>query len=845
MVGIVIVSHSAALAEGTVELARAMAGPEVAIEAAGGLELPGRPVGTDAALVAKAIDRAWSDEGVLVLMDLGSAVLSAEMALELLPEDRRARVLLCDAPLVEGAVAAAVSAKLGHPLEEVAREARRGLASKTAHLGGGAAAEVTEEPATAVEGPEEELRLLVRNPLGLHARPAARFVETAARFRADVRVENATAGRGPAPARSLTAVASLGVRRGDEIVVRARGREAREALEAIRRLAEAGFGDEAEGAPGATAPLPAASAARSSTEEAVPAPGPGAVLRGLPASPGLALGPARCLRAAEPEIPPARVDDPPAELERLRAAMDRVAAEIRDLRERVAAAGRPREAEIFDAHLLLLSDEALLAPARQAAAAGANPVRAWLDACEDAARAWEAVEDDYLRARAWDLRGIARQVLAGLAGAPPPAIRGEGIVVAADLTPAETVRLDRAVVRGIATAGGGPTSHTAILARSLGIPAVVGLGRELLGIAEGIPLALDGDRGEVHVDPPAEVARGFEARIRERAEAERRARAAARAPAATLDGVPIEVAANLGHPDEAPAAVELGADAVGLFRTEFLFMERDRMPSEEEQEAAYRAAAAALEGRPLTIRTLDVGADKPLPYLRSAPEANPFLGLRGIRLALAEPGILRTQLRAILRVAADHPVRVMFPMVATVRELREARRILEEERARLGGPSLEVGAMIEVPAAALRAGSLAALVEFLSIGTNDLTQYALAAERGNERVAGLADPLHPAVLALVRATVEGAAGHGRWVGVCGEAAGEEAAVPLLVGLGVRELSVAPPRIPAVKEAVRRTRAVAARELALRALELAEADEVRRLVAGASGGPSSAPAGGAG
>ncbi|HXF74191.1 MAG TPA: phosphoenolpyruvate--protein phosphotransferase, partial [Actinomycetota bacterium] len=557
---------------------------------------------------------------------------------------------------------------------------------------------------------------------------------------------------------------------------------------------------------------------------------PGTVLRGLPASPGLALGPARCLRPAEPEAPPARVDDPAAELERLRAAMDRVAAEVRSLRDRVAAAGRPREAEIFDAHLLLLSDEALLEPARRAAAAGANPVRAWLDACEDAARAWEAVDDEYLRARAWDVRGIARQVLDALAGAPPPAIRGEGVVVAADLTPAETVRLDRALVRGIATARGGPTSHTAILARSLGIPAVVGVGPALLGIAEGTPVALDGDRGEVHVDPPPEVAEGFEARVRERAEAERRARAAARAPAATLDGVGIEVAANVGHPDEAAVAVGFGADAVGLFRTEFLFMERDRMPSEEEQEAAYRAAAEALGGRPLTIRTLDVGADKPLPYLRLAPEANPFLGLRGIRLALAEPEVLRAQLRAILRVAADHPVRVMFPMVATVRELREARRILEEERARLGGPSLEVGAMIEVPAAALRAGALAALVEFLSIGTNDLTQYALAAERGNERVAGLADPLHPAVLALVRATVEGAAGHGRWVGVCGEAAGEEAAVPLLVGLGVRELSVAPPRIPAVKEAVRRTRAAAARELALRALELAEADEVRRLVA---------------
>ncbi len=405
-----------------------------------------------------------------------------------------------------------------------------------------------------------------------------------------------------------------------------------------------------------------------------------------------------------------------------------------------------------------------------------------------------------------------------------------GILVARDLTPADTAGLDPAVAVGIATAHGGPTSHAAVLARSMGIPAVVGLGEGIGDIAEDAPLAIDGSAGLVFVDPPAPELNRLRADARERDESERAARALAATPAATADGVPIEVAANIGRPDEAAGALEAGADGVGLFRTEFLFMGRDTMPDEDEQAEAYARAADALAGRPLLLRTLDAGADKPLPYLSQDAEENPFLGVRGIRLGLARPALLDTQLRAILRAATNRRIRVMFPMVATVDELLGALEALERARTQVRtNATVEVGVMIEIPAAALIAEALAPHVGFFSIGTNDLTQYTLAADRGNDHVASLADALHPAVLQLIHATVEGAETHGRWVGMCGELAADASATALLLGLGIRELSMGAPAVALVKQAVRATRLDDARELAKRALGCATAAEVRALV----------------
>ena len=826
MIGIVLVSHSHRIAEGAAELAREMGGPDVRIEATGGLDEPDRPIGTDAVLVQRAIERAWSDDGVLVLMDLGSAVLSTEMALELLPEDRRVKILLTDAPLVEGAVAAAVTARIGASLEEVAAEARSGLVAKSAHLGLEAAVRPEPAPREGGGGAIGSARLRVGNPHGLHARPAARFVQTASGFEADVRVSNATRGRGPVSARSLNAVATLGVVQGHEIEVVASGPQAHEAIEAIRALAERGFDDVVEPEPAPVAP-------------AVPTGGE----RGLPASPGVALGPARRFHVPPMEISPDLEGRGPDEEARAFAeAIGRTHHDIEGQRASVAARAGAGQAAIFEAHLLFLQDEALLGPTTSAIAQGRPAARAWREAVEQVAAGWEDLDDPYQRARAADLRSVGAQVLARLLDVevPTPRLDAAGILVAADLTPADAAALDPALALGVATAFGGPTSHAAVLARSLGIPAVVGIGAGLLAVAEGSPLALDGDAGTLHVRPTPELTRELERRLDARRQADRTARAAARAPAMTRDGTVVEVAANIGSPDDVPTALAAGCDSVGLFRTEFLFLDRREMPTEDEQEAAYRAVAERLEGRPMVIRTLDVGADKPLPFLQQPPEVNPFLGVRGLRLGLARPELLEPQLRAILRVAADHPVRLMFPMVATIEELEAGRAAVEHartgltEEGRAAPDRVEVGVMIEVPSAAIVAGRLAQMADFFSLGTNDLTQYALAAERGNERVASLADPFHPAVLDLIRRAAVAGENAGRWTGVCGELAADPVAAPLLLGLGARELSMSPPAIPHVKEAVRRVDLATARSLAERALALGSAAEVRGLLRDAFG-----------
>jgi multiphosphoryl transfer protein len=645
------------------------------------------------------------------------------------------------------------------------------------------------------------------------------------RFDAEVSVSNETTGRGPANARSLNALATLGVRQGHEVQVAARGEQANEALAALAALAERDFDDQQEPAV-AAAPL-----------QSVPA-GEGS-LPGLPGAPGIALGAARHFRPAEPEIPTGPASDPEAEWQALSGAIDRVRKEIESTRDSVAARAGEYSAAIFDAHLLFLDDEALLEPARRAIfEQGLNAAQAWTAAAESVADGYQGLDDEYLRARAEDLTGVARQVVAELVDGARSGgtVTEPGIVIARNLTPADTAALDRELVRGIATAYGSATSHSAILARSLGIPAVAGVGERLLDVPEGAPLVLDGDSGAVYVDPEEDLVHDYERRRAEREQSELRARASAGQPAETLDGRLIEVVANVGSPADVDAAVANGAEGVGLLRTEFLFLGRESIPSEEEQLAAYEEIAERLGGRPLVLRTLDVGADKPLPYLPSRPEANPFLGMRGIRLGLDQPELLETQLRAALRAAASHTLKVMFPMVATLAEFRaaitvlaSAREQLEQAGERVG--ELEVGIMVEVPAAALAADVFAPEVDFFSIGTNDLTQYTLAAERGNERVAALADALHPSVLRLVQAVTEAAQAHGKWVGVCGELASEPLAVPALVGLGVTELSANPPAIPAIKEAVRQVDFGAAAKLVREALRLASADDVRALLAG--------------
>jgi multiphosphoryl transfer protein len=813
VVGIVVVSHSRRLAEAAVELALQMVrGTPPPIEIAAGLD--SHVLGTDAARVKEAIDRIASSDGVLILMDLGSAVLSSELALELRGDTADCPVVLSDAPLVEGLVAAVVVAAAGASLAEVASDAAQAGHIKTRLLG----IETTAAAAPAGEGaaPAATIELALHNEHGLHARPAARLVETVRRFDAEVTVRNLTAGGPSVSGRSVSALSTLGVPAGHQIEVAATGRQAREALAAIAALVRRNFDEPVTG----VLPRPAVTAAR----------GP------IAASPGIGIGPKTSLPALVAVVDDARRGTPDTERERLHAAIEAARAELHATRDHVARTAGEHEAEIFDAHLLLLEDDDLVGTALARIARDAvTATHAWTTAVDALAARFAALTDPYLQARADDVRAVGEQVLGHLVGRGASSANAPaGVVVAADLTPAQAARLDPASVQAIVTAGGSDTSHAAILARSLGIPAVAGAGDDVLAFPDGTTIVVDGTEGVVLVDPdPAAAARYRDRLAAQRRRADTLLQAASR-PAITTDGVTVQVVANIASRDDAIQAILHGADGVGLLRTEFLFLDRPRPPDEEEQVTVYLSIAEALAGRRLTVRTLDVGGDKPLPYLASTNEANPFLGRRGLRLSLDNVDVFKQQLRALLRAATEYPMSVLFPMVSTLDELRVARSLLAEAAVEIGcapntlPPGFEVGAMAEVPSFALHARAAIPLVDFISIGTNDLTQYTLAAERGNAAVAALADSLDPAVLRLI-SEVATAATAGARVAVCGELASDPAAAALLVGLGVRELSVSPPGIPAVKDAVRSLSTKNAKQLAALALQRDSAASVRALL----------------
>lgn len=823
-VGIVVVSHSRALAQAAVALAQEMlprGGPpdrQVRITVAAGLDAT--TFGTDAGQILGAITTADQGAGVVVLMDLGSAVLSAELALELLDDDTRERVLLCPAPLIEGLIVAAVAAAGGASRQEVAAEAVAALTGKQSHLGSPAPADAV--PGSGDPGTGELVgTFTVTNPHGLHARPAARLVQQLRPLDAQVRLRNRTTSSAWVPASSLSKVATLGALRGHEVEARAAGRQARNALDHVLTLAAQGFGE--------TASPDAAVATENRPERLITPRAP------IPAAPGIGIGPAWSRRCAPPDAAaiPACTDDPGAQWRRLQEALTTVRRDVHRVRARTAHEVGAAGADIFDAHLLLLDDPELLGEVRSRVDGGQGAVPAWSAAIDRISAEFAALPDAYQQARAADVRAIGDQVLSALLGSlQRPEAGPAGVLVATDLTLAEAAELDRGQVAAVLLAAGSPTAHSAILLRTQGIPAVVAAGPAVLDIADGALLAVDGTRGQFVVDPPADVLATWRTRAAELARYEEQTRACAASPAATSDGVPVPVGATIGSVQDARDAVSSGADLAGLVRTEFLFLGRPHAPDVEEQEAAYRDIAAALGARRITLRTLDAGADKPLGYLPAPPEANPFLGLRGIRLSLAYPALLADQLLAMVRVAHDVPVSLMFPMISILDELRQASQMLDDAIKRVGRGrprGLQIGIMVEVPGTALKAAGFAPHVDFFSIGTNDLTQYALAAERGNGAVADIGDPFDPGVLRLIDAVCRGA-GQQAVVGVCGELAADERACALLVGLGVRELSVAPRAVPAIKQRMRGVHSRDAAALAASALAAESADAVRELLA---------------
>jgi phosphocarrier protein FPr len=673
-----------------------------------------------------------------------------------------------------------------------------------------------------------QLDLTLRNPTGLHARPAKVFVNTAKQFESDIRVQH---GEKKVNAKSAISILTLGVGYGGHISISAEGLDEEAAIEALRTAVESGLGEEVKRPP-EPEPEPVREPEPELVEE--PAPAEEGVLRGVPGAPGIAIGP--LFRYRQSEIVIQDVSSTPAqERKDLLAAIETAQAELEGLHEEMIQRVGEGEAEIFEAHLALLDDPELVKAALDRIEDGYAAARAWHEVTEAQAAELAALQSDLLAARAADVRDVARRVLRILAGAEEgrPRLPDDPVVlVAQDLSPSDTVALDLNRVLGFCTAAGGPNSHTAILARALGLPAIVGAGSDVLDLSDGVQVILDGAAGQLTIEPDAEALDA--AREAQRRRRIRRAAAleAAGQPAITQDGHRMEIVANIGGVAESRQAAERGAEGVGLLRTEFLFLERSTAPTEDEQFEAYRGIAQALGGQPVIVRTLDIGGDKPIPYLPVPYEENPFLGERGIRLCLARPELLRTQLRALLRASEHGFLRVMFPMIADLGELRSAKALLEEVRAELGVPPIEVGIMIEVPAAALLAEAFAREVDFFSIGTNDLTQYTMAMDRTHPTLAGQADGLHPAVLRLVDRTVRGAHAADKWVGVCGELAADPQAVPILVGLGVDELSVNVPAVPIVKAQVRSLEFAEVQELAAQALQCGTAAEVRKLVVSA-------------
>ncbi|GHE20071.1 phosphoenolpyruvate--protein phosphotransferase [Halomonas urumqiensis] len=685
---------------------------------------------------------------------------------------------------------------------------------------------LTSNPVTSNEptGPQHERHLVLALEAGLHARPASRLRAIAREHGVAMHLHTAA---GEASSESLSALMNLGLTAGSAFILVVRGEGAEQALDAAESLLTTPEGgDHAQSAAG---PARMASAEQLAEGD----------LAGLVASPGLAMGPLVAYRAPLPEVAK-EGEGEPVEWPRLNSALVRVAEALARDEEDALRHDQAAEAEIFSAHRAWLEDPDLAAAARQHIHQGRSAGQAWREALDAEAERLLASGITVLAGRVADLRDLQRRVMIelapGNASMDAPELPTDAILLAEDLTPSELVALVASRPAGLCLVGGGTTSHVAILARARGIPCLVAMGAPLEALARECTsdtsrrAVLDGDIGRLEVAPDetrlVEVAATLEAN-RQRAESER---SAAHSPAKTRDGRHIEVCANIGNGQEASHAVDEGADGVGLMRSEFLFLERQEAPDETSQREQYQMALDGMGGKPVIIRTLDIGADKQLTYLRMMQVPNPALGVRGVRLWQTEPQLLDTQLRALLGVTPLEALRIMLPMVTEVAELRQVRQRIEAIAGELGlAQRPQLGVMIEVPAAALCAASLAQEADFFSIGTNDLTQYTLAMDREDPSLAARADVLHPAVLRLIHATVEGAAGHCP-VGVCGTSAGDPLAAPVLVALGVNELSTEPARIPAIKAALRRLDAAALAHHMPELLAMDDAMAVRERVA---------------
>lgn len=689
-------------------------------------------------------------------------------------------------------------------------------------LGDAAAAPVAEVGDRSLEQITSE-PIAIPNPTGLHARPAAVLANLAKKYQSDIRLKK---GEVQANVRSVVGVMGLDVGHGDVVQLVATGADATAAIAEISEALRSGLGE--EGSKPIAAP---ASVAKTDLNAPVPRPrsdDPNLIL-GVAASPGVAVGNTYRIRRQEISVAET-AGSAIEERSKFEQAITQAKLEIEALRSKVQGQADAGKAAIFAAHQELLEDPELIDLANELIKQGKSAAFAWKQSYTAQAQQLAQLKNELLAARANDLRDVGSRVLRILTGATIEAVTypDQCILLAEDFAPSDTATMDRSKVLGFCTVGGGATSHVAILARSMDIPAIAGTEARILDLPNGTPVILDGSRGTLRLNPvPDEMerVRQLQIRLREKRQADL---GTAHQPAMTRDGHPMEIVANIGKKAEAEKSIELGGEGVGLLRSEFVFMDRASAPTEEEQTQIYSEIAQVLGDRPLIIRTLDVGGDKPLPYLPLPHEENPFLGERGIRIGFDRPEILRTQLRAILRASRVGNVRVMFPMIARLEEFRLAKTMLEEERQQLGADPIPVGIMIEVPSAAVIADQFAQEADFFSVGTNDLTQYTLAMDRGHPKLAPYCDGLDPAVLKLIGMAAKAANQHGKWCGICGGLGSDPQAVPLLIGLGIKELSVSVPTIPSIKAQVRELSLTECQSLAEQAIRLNTAAEVRAL-----------------
>jgi multiphosphoryl transfer protein len=804
MVGLVLVSHSRPVAESAADFVRRTVNSDLRLTFCGGVGEDRVELGTDAIEIQEAIGTVYSEDGVLVLMDMGSAILSAETAKELLSPEQREKVRLSSAPLVEGGIAAAVQAQLGASLDEIAKAALQSLLPKQDQVQDISPADEAIQQAVHPAA-SETLEVTIQNTHGLHLRPAATLIKTLSRFPGEVFIENRTANRGPVRARSLVDVTRLKIRQGDSVRFSISTPDPKPVIDSIRSLIESHFGEFAQ-----TVPQVEISGVPDADQP-------------FGVSPGIAIGRPLLLESIVAPIPTYTVESAPEvtrEMARLRSAIGIALEEFDSRINRLRPSLGADHLDVFDAQRMIFTDPTIL-----------NEVEAKIQKQHlNAANAWHAVlsqysadqekaDDPYLRARAADFREVGRTVVNHLidtkleSGLTEDAFTEPTLLICEELTPTLAEEFHRLSISGVIQLGGGATSHGAILARALGLPAIGGTRKSLDRLQTAQQVAISGSEGLLWIDPSAEVLSNLVTRQQfERSELDR-ALQESKERAITKDGDPVGVGGNAGSAKDLQNARTNGAEFIGLFRSEFLFQDFDREPDEEQQLAAYRdALASANRVLSVTVRFLDIGGDKPLKFLAQPKEANPFLGVRGIRLLLANAKFFRVHLRAILRLADSFSVRLLIPMITDVSEILATKRLLEEISAELTKANLPhkwpipLGAMIETPSAALLIDQLLPHLDFVSIGTNDLTQYVLCAERGSASLSAFSDSLHPAVLRICGQVIQGAREHDVKVSICGEVASDPEALPIWLGLGLREFSVNAAAIPAIKSLIRKLNA---------------------------------------